>query len=182
MRARALCVRYKLLNVNLPICVICGERMTETMKVLKVENPHFTIMLSEDLLKIDLKGSLKNELGEAIENEPVLKNTVGKILGMFVPLHIPVSEIDSVNMDETGKVTVSLLHHRNIVIPFEHKENAEKFLKKIKELILNEKMAKLKEHAEMRHAERKLKKKHADAKRKSTEKKYAERAHEVFDS
>ena len=102
--------------------------MPRTIKVLEVENPHFTIRLYEDLLKIDLKGSFKNEIEEALENKPVLKETIGRILGIFVPLHIRVSEIDSVNMDETGKITMRLSHHRNIVIPLERKEDAEKLL------------------------------------------------------
>jgi hypothetical protein len=156
--------------------------MTDTVKVLKVKNRHFTIKLSADLLEIDLKGSLKNDLEEHIENDPLLKQTVGKLLGIFVPLHIRVSEIDSVNMDETGKVTVSIPHHRSIVIPFEHKENAEIFLEKLKELTLNAKMAKIKEHTELKHAESKLKKKHAEEKKKSNEKKYAERGSKIFES
>ena len=71
--------------------------------VLEVEDPHFTITLYNDLLKIDLKGNFKNEIEEALENKPVLKETIGRMLGIFVPLHIPISEIDSVDMSETGK-------------------------------------------------------------------------------
>jgi hypothetical protein len=59
--------------------------------VLEVEDPHFTIRLYEDLLKIDLKGSFKNEIEEALENKPVLKETIGRVLGIFVPLHIPIN-------------------------------------------------------------------------------------------
>ena len=71
------------------------------------------------MLKIDLKGSFKNEIEEALENKPILRETVGSILGIFVPLHIRLSDIDSVHMDKTGKVKVSLPLHRNIVIPLE---------------------------------------------------------------
>ena len=109
--------------------------MTGAIIVLKVENPHFTIRLYENLLKIDVKGSFKSDIEEALENKPVLKETIGKILGVFVPLHIRISEIDSVQMDETGKITVRLPNHRNIVIPFEHKEDAEKLVEKLNELI-----------------------------------------------
>ena len=93
--------------------------MPKTITVLEVDDPHFTIRLSNNLLKIDLKGSFKNELEEALENKPVLKETIGRMLGIFVPLHIRVSDIDSVHMDETGKINVSLPHHRNIIIPLE---------------------------------------------------------------
>ena len=56
---------------------------------------------------------------EALENKPVLKETIGRVLGIFVPLHIRVSDIDLVHMDETGKIKVRLSHHRSIEIPLE---------------------------------------------------------------
>jgi hypothetical protein len=133
--------------------------MPRTIKVWEVENPHLTIRLYEDLLKIDLKGSFKNEIEEALENKPVLKETIGRILGIFVPLHIRIREIDSVQMDATGKIKVSLPHHQNIVIPLEHKENAEKLVEKLNKLISNAKTAKIKERATIRRAKRKLKRK-----------------------
>jgi hypothetical protein len=133
--------------------------MHRAVKVLAVENPHFTIRLYEDMLKIDLKGSLKNEIEEALENKPVLKDTLGSVLGIFVPLHIRVSDIDSVHMDETGKIKVSLPHHRNIVIPLEHKEDAQKLVEKLNQLISNARTAEIKERVAIRRAKRKLKRK-----------------------
>ena len=153
--------------------------MPEPIKILEVKNPHFTVKLSDDLLKIDLKGSFKNEVEEALEHKPILKETVGRILGIFVPLHILVSEIDSVHMDETGKVTVNISHHRSIVLPLEHKENAEKLVKKLNQLISKERTERIREHAENKKAERKLKKARAEAKRKENERKNAQRAHEI---
>lgn len=100
--------------------------MPRTIIVLEVENPHFTIRLYNDLLKIDLKGSFKNELEEALENKPLLKETIGRIFGVFIPLHIHISDIDTVHMDEAEKINVNLSHHRKVVIPLEHKEDAEK--------------------------------------------------------
>jgi hypothetical protein len=133
--------------------------MPRTIKVLAVENPHFTIRLYEDLLKIDLKGSFKNEIEEALENKPVLKETIGQILGIFVSLHIRVSDIDSAHMDETGKVKVSLPHHRNVVIPLERKEDAEKLLEKLNQLISNARTAKIKERVAIRRDKRKQRRK-----------------------
>ena len=72
---------------------------------------------------------------EALENKPVLKETIGRIFGVFVPLQFRIREIDSVHMDETGKINVNLSHHRKVVIPLEHKEDAEKLLEKLNELI-----------------------------------------------
>jgi hypothetical protein len=133
--------------------------MPRTIIVLEVEDPHFTIRLYEDLLKIDLKGSFKNEIEEALENKPVLKETIGRMLGIFVPLHIRLSDIDSVHLDETGKITVSLPHHRSIVIPLERKEDAEKLVEKLNELTSNALDVKIKEDITKRRAKRKLKRK-----------------------
>jgi hypothetical protein len=155
--------------------------MPEAIKILEVKNPHFTIKLSDNLLRIDLKGSFKNEVEEALEHKPVLKETIGKILGIIVPLHILVSEIDSVHMDETGKITLNLHHHRKIVIPLEHKENAEKLVEKLNQLISKARTEKIKEHADAKRAERKLKKARMEAKRKANERKNLQRAHEIHE-
>ena len=119
--------------------------MAQTSVVLEVEDPHFTIRLYKDLLKIDLKGSFKNEIEEALENKPVLKETIGRLLGIFVPLHIPINDIDSVHMDETGKIKVYLSHHRSIVIPLERKDDAKKLVEKLNQLISNVETEKIKE-------------------------------------
>ncbi|MGD0995301.1 MAG: hypothetical protein ABR909_07235 [Candidatus Bathyarchaeia archaeon] len=129
--------------------------MPRTLMVLEVEDPHFTIRLTNDLLKIDLRGSFKNEIEEALENKPVLKETIGRILGVFVPLHIRVSDIDWVHLDETGKINVSLPHHRNIVIPLERTEDAEKLVEKLNQLISIARTAKIKERVAMRRVKRK---------------------------
>ena len=122
--------------------------------VFKVEDPHFTIRLYENLLKIDLKGSFKNELEEALENKPVLKETIGRVLGIFVPLHIRVSDLDSVHMDETGKIKVSLSHHRDIMIPFECKEDALALMEKLNQSISRAETEKIQEIKTKREAER----------------------------
>ena len=155
--------------------------MPAAIKILEITNPHFTIKLSDYLLKIDLKGSFKNEIEEALEHKPVLKETLGKILGVFVPLHIHVSEIDSVHMDETGKITINLHHHRNIVIPFEHKENAEKFVEKLNQHISKAKTEQLKDQIAKKRSKRKLKSARAEAKRKSNERQKTQRAHEIHE-
>jgi hypothetical protein len=114
---------------------MCRTKMPIANVVLEVEDPHFTIRLYENLLKIDLKGSFKNELEEALENKPILKETIGRVLGIFVPLHIPISDIDSVHMDETGKIKISLSHHRSIILPFENKQDAVTLMEKLNQLI-----------------------------------------------
>ncbi len=131
--------------------------MPETIIVLEVDDPHFTIRLSDNLLKIDLKGSFKNNLEEALENKPVLKETIGRVLGIFVPLHIHVAEIDYVNMDSTGKIKIDLSHHRSLTIPLENKEDAKKLVEKLNELISKAETEKIQEiKAKQNHEREKI--------------------------
>jgi hypothetical protein len=128
--------------------------MVRTNLALKVEDSHFTIRLYNDLLKIDLKGTFKNELEEALENKPVLKETIGRVLGIFVPLHIRLRDIDLVHLDENGKITLSLSHHRDIVIPFESKEDAVSLVEKLKPLVSKVETEKIQEAKARRTAEK----------------------------
>jgi Ser-tRNA(Ala) deacylase AlaX len=108
--------------------------MSERTAVLDIEKPHFTVRLYDDILKIDVKGTVKNEIEEALENKPRLRETIGHILSVFVPLHIRLCDIASVNMDETGKVKIDVTHHRDVTIPLETKE-AKKLVEKLNQLI-----------------------------------------------
>ena len=143
--------------------------MTKSSLLLKLDSPHFTVRLYEDLLKIDLKGNIKNEIEEGLENKPVLKETIGKIFGIFVPLHIQVDEMKSVNTDETGKTTINLRNHREVVLPFECKEDAKTLVEKLNQLIA---IAKTRERAKKelrqirRRAERKRIRKRPRAERR----------------
>ena len=77
--------------------------MSESGINLKIDGSHFTITVYEDFLQIDLKGTLKNEIEEGLESKPILKETLGKILGIFVPLHVQMADIKSVYMTEDEK-------------------------------------------------------------------------------
>lgn len=108
--------------------------MVEENITLEFDKPHFTVRLYADMLKVDLKGTFKNEVEEVLENKPILKQTFGAFLGIFVPLHIRLSDIDSANVNEAGKARINISHHREIVIPLERKES-EKLVSKLNTLI-----------------------------------------------
>jgi hypothetical protein len=134
--------------------------MPKAVPVLEIDNPHFIVRLYENLLKIDLKGTFKNEIEEALENKPILKKTLGGILGIFVPLHIHLSDIEYVHMDETGKVKLKLPLHRDIVIPLEPKDAQ----------ILTQKLDKMIPEAKRRNWERIIKNKTRHPKQKPKKK------------
>jgi Ser-tRNA(Ala) deacylase AlaX len=108
--------------------------MSETTAVLDIEKSHFTVRLYENMLKIDVKETVKNEIEEALENKPLLRETIGHILSMFVPLHVSLCCIDSVNMDRTGRVELRVRHHREVSIPLETRE-AKMLVEKLNQLI-----------------------------------------------
>jgi hypothetical protein len=107
--------------------------MSRGTEVLSIDERHFAVRVYEDSLRIDLKGSVKDEIEEALENKPVLRESIGKILAVFVPLHVPLSDIDSAKMDKKGKITIKLPRHRDVVIQLEP-ENAKKLVDKLNQL------------------------------------------------
>ena len=96
--------------------------MPESDVIMQVEKPHFTITLHPSTLRIDVKGNLRNEIEEALENKQVLRHTLGAILGIFAPLHIRLSDIDSVNADDKGMLKIVLPRHRDVTLPLDPKE------------------------------------------------------------
>jgi hypothetical protein len=112
--------------------------MSKSVEILKIEKAHFTVRVYESMLKIDLKGGVKDEIEDALENKPVLRETIGNILAIFVPLHVHLSDIDSVLMDGKGKVTVKLPRHRDVNILLGPDE-AKRLLEKLNKLIPKEK-------------------------------------------
>lgn len=108
--------------------------MPEKKVILESDHPHFVIRLDEDLLRVDLKGSFKDKVEEAFENAPLLKETIGQVFGLFVLLHVRLSDIDSVRIEETGKVKIVLPRRRDVTLPIEAEE-AKRLVDKLNELI-----------------------------------------------
>jgi hypothetical protein len=108
--------------------------MPKATEILRIVRPHFTVRVYETRLRIDLKGSVKNDIEEAFENTPVLGQTIGSILGMFIPLHVHLSDIDSVHMDKRGKVVLKRPRHRDVVIPLEPRD-AKRLVDKLNQLL-----------------------------------------------
>jgi hypothetical protein len=107
--------------------------MSSDTEVLRIDEPHFAVRVYESSLRIDLNGSVKDEIESALENKPVLRESIGNILAVFVPLHVPLSDIDSAQMDKKGKITIKLPRHRDVVIQLKP-ENAKKLVDKLNQL------------------------------------------------
>lgn len=109
---------------------------------------NLNVCLNQSTLQIDLKGSVKNEIEEALENKPVLRASIGHLLSIFAPLHVHLSDIDSVKIEKAG-VRIHLPRHRDIIVPLEAKE-AKKLVQMLKKLTPEEKDRELKRSIEER--------------------------------
>lgn len=127
--------------------------MSQAKTILEIDDPNFTLRLYEDWLRIDLKGNTKNEIVEALENKPVLRQSIGNILDVFVPLHIHLSDIDSVHVDSLGKVKLVLPRRRDVTIPLTVNE-ARTFVDTLNPLITKEKEKETRRIMEARKAAR----------------------------
>jgi len=112
--------------------------LSQAKPILEIDDPHFTLRLYENWLWIDLKGNTKNEIVEALENKLILRQSIGNILDIFAPLHIHLSDIDSVHLDGLGKVKIVLPHRRDVTIPLAVNE-AKKLVDTLNPLIVKEK-------------------------------------------
>jgi hypothetical protein len=106
--------------------------------VMVIDKPHFTVMLHQDLLEVDLKEGVKKELEDVVEANPILRGSLGFLLQSVVPLDVPLKDIESVEQDEKGQVKIKIPHRKDINIPLESKES-KKLIDKLNELIPVEK-------------------------------------------
>lgn len=83
--------------------------MSSDTEVLRIDEPHFVVRVYESSLRIDLKGSVKYEI------------------------EVPLSDIDSAQMDKKGKITIKLPPHRDVVIQLKP-ENAKKLVDNLNQL------------------------------------------------
>jgi hypothetical protein len=109
-------------------------RVSHTNLILEIDGPHFTIKLYDNLIVVDLKGDARNEVEKRVEKTSVLGKTIGAILNIFAPLHIRLSEVASVSVQDKEKVKIVLPHHRDIIISLKPKD-AENLVDKLNKLI-----------------------------------------------
>lgn len=108
--------------------------VSKTLLLLRIDRPYLTIEVYKDWLRIDLKGNAINEAERALENKRVLRETIGAVLSLFVPLHIRIKDIESVTSDSRGRVTIKPHLHRALSIPLEQSD-AKTLTDKLRELL-----------------------------------------------
>jgi len=106
--------------------------------IMAFDKPHFTVKLYPTLLKLDLKEGAMKKLEGFVESNPHLRESLGLLFQMVVPLDVPLKNIETVRMTDNGKVQIVTPHRRDLHITLE-KDEAEKLVDKLNELIPVEK-------------------------------------------
>jgi len=106
--------------------------------VMSFDKPHFTVKLYETLLKVDLKEGARKRLEGFVESNPHLRESLGLLFQMVVPLDVPIKNIEMVRLLDEGKVQIVIPHRKDLNINLE-KDEAEKLVDKLNELIPVEK-------------------------------------------
>ena len=102
--------------------------------VLEIDKPHFVVKLHKDLLEVDMKEGAKKELEDVVEKNPALRGSLGVLFQTIVPLDVPLKDIDSVHVDDEGRLKIALPMRRDITIPLIEKESQE-LMEKLNNLI-----------------------------------------------
>jgi len=102
--------------------------------VLKIDKPHYVVKLHEEVLEVDLKEGTKKELEDAVEMHPILRESLGLLFQTIVPLDVALKDVESVKVDNKGRLKIATPLRRDIIIPLKENES-KRLVKKLEELI-----------------------------------------------
>ncbi|UCC33777.1 MAG: hypothetical protein JSW53_01890 [Candidatus Bathyarchaeota archaeon] len=112
--------------------------MTDEDLIMVIDKPNFTIKLHQNLLEVDLKEGTKKKFESFVEENPMLRGSLGFLFQNVIPLDVALKDIESVEQDDKGQVKITIPHRKDINIPLEPNES-KKLIAKLEELILVEK-------------------------------------------
>jgi hypothetical protein len=112
--------------------------MTAEDLVMVIDKAHFIVKLHSNLLEVDLKEGVRKHIEDFVEANPTLRGTLGTLFQFAIPLDVPLKDIQSVKLDDKGQVKIVIPHRRDLTIPLE-REDAQKLINKLNELIPIEK-------------------------------------------
>lgn len=106
--------------------------------VMVFDKPHFIVKLHETMLEVDIKEGARKKLEDFVESNPHLRESLGVLFQNVIPLDVELKNIEAVMLNEKGQVKIVIPHRRDVTIPLE-KDEAEKLVDKLNELIPIEK-------------------------------------------
>ena len=112
--------------------------MPDSPIIMTLDKPHFQVKLHHDRLQVDLKEGVRAELEKLAEARPILRDSLGWIFQTIIPLDVKLWEIEKVQADSTGKMSIKIPHRRDLHIPLEPAESRQ-LTEKLEQLIPLEK-------------------------------------------
>lgn len=128
--------------------------------VMTIDKPHFIVKLHKTLLEVDVKEGIRKELEAVVETRPILRESLGLLFQTVIPLDVRLKDIESVGLDNKGRVKVKIPMRKDIVIPLDGAES-QQLIDKLNELIPPEKEKAAKKAEEEEKAEADLQEKRA---------------------
>lgn len=116
--------------------------MPQKPVLMLLEKPHFEVKLHNDSLEVNLKEGARKEIEKLAEAKPILQETLGWMFQLIIPLNVRLWEIEKVESDPSGKVSLIIPHRRDLHIPLEPPD-ARKLVDKLNQLIPIEKAREL---------------------------------------
>jgi hypothetical protein len=102
--------------------------------IIVIDKLDFVVRLHKDWIDIDLKEGGKAKLERAIEKDPLLRKTLGFVLQSTVPSDVELCDIESVEVDDKGKLKLVMPRHVDLVLPL-GKDDANRLACELKDLI-----------------------------------------------
>jgi len=109
---------------------------------LQIERPQFEVKLHSGTLEVNLKEGVRKEIEKLAEDRPILQEILGWVFQTIIPLNVGLWEIERAEVDAGGKVSLKILHRRDLHIPLDH-DDGRKLVDKLTELIPVEKAREL---------------------------------------
>lgn len=108
--------------------------MPDTDPILAFEKPNFELKLYPDGLTLHVKETAIGDFEKLAEETPSLRDTLRWLVHTVVPLHVKLSDIEKVEADESGRITIKIPARKDIHIPLSLEESR-KLVDKLTELI-----------------------------------------------
>ncbi len=108
--------------------------MPDPNPILAFEKPQFELKLYPEVLTLHVKENAIGDFDKLAEETPSLRDTLRWLLHTVVPLHVKLSDIEKVEADDSGRITIKIPLRRDIHIPLTLEE-ARTLVDKLTELI-----------------------------------------------
>ena len=112
--------------------------MPENQPILAFDKPQFEVKLHPDVLTLHIKEGAVREFDKLAEQTPHLRDSLRWMFHEIIPLKVRLEDIEHIDSDNMGRVTIKVPGRRDIHIPLDHEESYN-LLEKLNELIPREK-------------------------------------------